>query len=374
MKATEHLAANRMQEHIKTRKLILATAYAISLLMATAGMVHAETINWRLTTFTPEGAADYRECVEEFVKNVTLTTGGEIKIQAFGSGVLARPFETPQAVQKGVADVGIYFPAYMVNDDPANAFLAGLPGGMPADATMAWIYYGGGQKLWEEFRREAMGLHPVVACIGPTEILAHSRKPLRTKEDFKGLKFRTTGAWAEILRDYLGASPVVLPAGDIFTALERGVIDGTEYVTPTINLATGLHRIAKYIVVPGVHQPTYVYEFMIKKEVWDKLRPDLKDKIIASGKLTMMDGLARLSVSDMDAMGKMLAEGKNEMVTLDPSFINTVRKYSRDWATKKMEAQKTKGNTWMSRFAESYYAFQDRWIETSGIRFVNRKE
>lgn len=370
---TEIAAVLRAKEMSTTRKLICATACTISLFAASIGMARAETINWRLTTFSPEGNADYRECVEVFVKNVAMTTGGEIKIQAFGAGVLAPPFETAQAVQKGIADVGIYFPAFMVNQDPANAFLAGLPGGMPADATMAWIFYGGGQKLWEDFRRETMGLHPVVSCIGPTEIFAHAHKPLKTPEDFKGLKIRTTGAWAAILKDYFGASPVVLPAGEIYTALERHVIDATEYVTPSINLATGLHNIAKYVMAPGIHQPTYVYEFMINKENWDKLRPDLKEKIVAAGKLTMMEGLAKLSVADMDAMKKMRESGKNEFVSPEPSLVAAVKKYSREWAAKTAEAQKAKGNPWMGQFAESYYAFQDRWIDTSEIRVVNSK-
>lgn len=330
-------------------------------------------VNWRLTTFSPEGNADYRECVELFIKNVTLTTGGEVKIQPFGAGILAPAFETPQAVQKGIADVAIYFPAFMVNQDPANAFLAGLPGGMPADATMAWLLYAGGQKLWQDFRRETMGLHTVVSCIGPTEVFAHSHKPLRTVEDFKGLKIRTAGAWANILKDYMGASPVVLPAGEIFTSLERQIIDATEYVTPSINLATGLHNVAKYVMVPGIHQPTYVYEFMIKAENWDKLRPDLKEKINAAAKLTMMEGLLKLSVDDIEAIKKMRASGKNEFVSPDPSLVAAVKKYSREWATKTADAQKAKNNPWMAKFAESYYAFQDRWTESSDIRVVNQK-
>lgn len=370
MKPKDTAVTLRRQNTMMTRKLMCAAVCVMSLLASSAGMTRAESINWRLTTYSPEGNADFRECVEVFVRNVAMTTGGEVKIQAFGAGILAPPFETVQAVQKGIADVGIYFPAFMVNQDPANAFLAGLPGGMPADATIAWLLYGGGQKLWEDFRRETMKLHPVVSCIGPTEIFAHAHKPLKTAEDLKGLKIRTTGAWAEILKDYFGASPVVLPGAELFTALERGVIDATEYVTPSINLATGLHNVAKYVMVPGIHQPTYVYEFMIKKENWDRLRADLKEKIVAAGKLTMMEGLAKLSVTDIEAMKKMRATGKNEVVSLDPSLIAAIKKFSREWAAKTATVQKAKGNEWMAKFADSYYTFQDKWIDASDIRIV----
>ena len=260
----------------------------------------------------------------------------------------------------------------MVNQDPANAFLAGLPGGMSAEATMAWIFNGGGEKLWVDFRARAMNLHPVVSGIGPSEIFAHAHKPIKTADDLKGLKFRTTGAWAAILKDYFGASPTVLPASEIFTALERHVIDGTEYVTPSINMATGLHNVARYIMLPGIHQPTYVYEALLKKEVWDGLRPDLKEKLIAAGKLTMMQAHLKISVADVDAIAKMRA-GKNEFVTLDPSLVKAIKTAGREWAVKAAGDQKAKGNPWMERFATSYFGFQDKWVEAADIRILDTK-
>jgi TRAP-type mannitol/chloroaromatic compound transport system substrate-binding protein len=356
-----------MASLFKVTRLVVCT---VLLGLMIGGVAQAQKISWRLTTYVPEGNQDYREYIEVYVKIVDMLTNGEIKIQPFGAGVLAPPFEAPQAVQKGIADVAYFFPAFMVNQDPANAFLAGLPGGMSAEATMAWIFNGGGEKLWVDFRRETMNLHPVVSGIGPAEIFAHSHKPLRTADDLKGLKFRTTGAWAAILKDYFGASPTVLPASEIFTALERNVIDGTEYITPSINLATGLHNVAKYIVLPGVHQPTYVYEVLFKKDVWDKLRPDLQEKLIAAGKLTMMQAHLKVSVSDVDALAKMRA-GKNEFVTLDPALVLAIKKAGRDWALKTAAAQKAKGNLWMERFAESYFTFQDKWGAAADIRLVD---
>ena len=332
----------------------------------------AQKISWRLTTYVPEGNQDYRDYIEVYVKNVELLTSGEIKIQPFGAGVLAPPFEAPQAVQKGIADVAYFFPAFMVNQDPANAFLAGLPGGMSAEATMAWLFNGGGEKLWIDFRRETMNLHPVVSGIGPSEIFAHAHKPIKNAEDLKGLKFRTTGAWAAILKDYFGASPTVLPASEIFTALERHVIDGTEYVTPSINLATGLHNIARYIMLPGIHQPTYVYEVLFKKEAWDALRPDLKEKLVAAGKLTMMQAHLKISVADVEAIDKMRA-GKNEFVTLDSGLVKEIKKAGRDWAMKTADSQKAKGNPWMERFAASYFGFQDKWVGAADIRISDTK-
>src|SRR5258708_34010449 len=101
-----------------------------------------------------------------------------------------------------------------------------------------------------------MGLPPVFSGSGPTEIFAHSHKPIRNAGDIKGMKFRTAGAWAVIMKDYYGASTTVLPPSEIFPALERHVIDGTEYITPSSNFSAGLHNVAKYVVLPGIHQPS----------------------------------------------------------------------------------------------------------------------
>ena len=95
--------------------------------------------------------------------------------------------------------------------------------------------------------------------------------------------------------------------------------------------------------------------------MWDGLRPDLKEKLIAAGNLTMMQAHLKICVADIDAIEKMRA-GKNEFVTLDPSLVSAIRKAGRDWAVKTAAEQKAKGNPWMERFAESYFAFQDKWI------------
>ena len=134
---------------MKFKRLTIASAL---LGLALASPAFAQKINWRLTTYVPEGNQDYREYIELYVKNVELLTGGEIKIQPFGAGVLAPPFEAPQAVQKGIADMAYFFPAFMVNQDPANAFLAGI----------ARRHVGGSDHgvAIQRRRREALGRFP----------------------------------------------------------------------------------------------------------------------------------------------------------------------------------------------------------------------
>jgi hypothetical protein len=151
---------------------VVAGILAAACLVSGASVAQAQVptkYNWRLTTFVPEGSSDFRNAVQVFVDNVHAITDGEVRIQAFGAGVLAGPFEGPKAVQDGIADLTYFFPAFLVNQDPTNAIFAGMPGGMSSEATLHWIFQSGADKIWTDFRREKMDLHSIVAGAGPTE-------------------------------------------------------------------------------------------------------------------------------------------------------------------------------------------------------------
>lgn len=331
-----------------------------------AGPAAAAEYNLKLTTFVPEGSSTFEDYVQPFIDNVELLTDGEVAIQGFGAGVLAGPFDGWQAVQQGTADVMLGFPAFLSNQDPVNALFAGMPAGMPLDAKMHWILEGGGQELWTEFRRETMGLHSIISGFGPTEIFMHSNRPVTTAADLEGMKFRTAGAWADIIQEF-GAAPVVLPPGDIFTALERGVIDGTEFLTPSGNLRVGYHDIARYIITPGIHVPSFLYEAAFSAETWDAFPDDVKAQITAAAHLTALQGNMKTGLADLDAIAA-LREGENDWLELEPEFMAAIAEASRAWAETKADEQTEAGNPWMRRMVDSYYDFFEKWNATADYR------
>ena len=326
---------------------------------------------WKLTTFVPQNSGAYRDFVQVFIDYVHELTEGQVEIQGFGVGVLANAFDGPKAVQQGVADIAFFYPAFLVNQDPANAFFTGMPGGLSAEAKFHWLYEAGGEQLWVDFRHQEMGLHPVIAGIGPTEIFLNSHKPVRTEADLKGLKARTAGAWADLLSE-LGGSPTVLQVTEIFTSLERQIIDGTEFATPSTNIKLGYHNVAKYIILPGIHAPAFAYEALWKKDVWDGLPENLRRQITLAGRLATMTGFLRTGIADLDAMAELRA-GKNEFVTLSPELQTKVRQMARAWAGKKAAEQSAKGNEWMAQVTKSYYDFQDRWLAYGDYRLGDEK-
>lgn len=323
--------------------------------------VAAAEYEWKMATAVSENSYFYNEFVKRFVDRVKLLTDGRVEITPYGAGVIVPAFKVYDAVVDGLAEAGHSSPGYLSNKDPVNALIAAFAGGMSAEAALHWLYYGGGRELWVQFREQEMGLHPLIVGMHGSELFAHSRKPIRTAEDLKGLKHRTSGSNAAILKDYFGGNPVSAPQAEIFGLLERGAIDSAEFATPSANVSDGYHEIAKYIIVPGIHTPNSPWEFVVKKELWDSLPADLQAKLEAAAELATLDSYMKIDIDNLAAM-RTFHDNGNEIVRLDPELVKQYRAFGRDWAHKKAEEQKAAGNSWMEKFVDSYIAFQDDWI------------
>lgn len=330
----------------------------------------AQDATWRVPTSVPEGSPFYVNFLERFEKNVELTTNGRVDIEPFGAGVLVPALKVYEGVKDGIVEAGHSSPSYLVNQNPVNAIFAGFPGGMGPEAYATWIYEGGGKEKLAELRAKE-GLKSLIVGIGSSEIMAHSNVPIKTAADLKGLKYRTSGPWAEVMRDYFGAVPTVVPPGEIYTLLERKGVDLIEWGPPSANMPEGFHQAARYIIVPGVHQPTFLWEVVVKQATWDALPDDVKPLMEAAAELTTMQGLFNFYDLDMKAM-ETYRSGKNEVISLDPAFIKELADAGVDWIGKKAEAEKAAGNGMMSEILADYTAFQKRWSAESDYLIRNK--
>ena len=351
---------------MKTNMKGLALAGAISLMAAGA---MAQDVTWRVPTSVPEGSPFYVNFLQRFASNVTLLTDGKVEVQPFGAGILVPALQVYDGVLDGIVDAGHSSPSYLVNKDPINAIFAGFPGGMGPEAYTTWIYEGGGKEKLEAIRA-AEGMKSLVVGIGSSEIMAHSNIPIRSAADLKGLKYRTSGPWAEVMRDYFGAVPTVVPPGEIYTLLERKGVDAIEWAPPSANLPEGFHEAAPYIIIPGVHQPTFLWEVVMKQETWDKLDEALKPKIEAAAELTTLQSLMNFYDKDMVAMETYRAS-KAEVITLEPAFVKELSEAGVDWIKKAAAAQKDAGKPEMSAILDDYLAYEARWTAESGYLIRN---
>lgn len=333
-----------------------ATALAAAAFAAPAG---AQKYSLKMTSYVPLNSGAWNTYMAPFIDAVNVLTNGEVEVKGFGVGVLAGPFDGWKAVQKKTADICFCYPGFALNADPANGIFAGMVGGMGMEPFMHWFMAGDGTKLLTDMRHQTMEVHPVVTGFGTTEIFLHSHKKVEKIEDLKGMKIRTAGAWADILAK-LGASATVIPPADIYTALERRVIDATEFITPSTNIKVGFHKVAKYIIVPGAHSPSHMNEAVFRLADWKAMPKRLQDQITAAGELAGYRSGIREGVDDLDAIEKLKA-GPNEWVSLAPETIAKIEELARAWSDEKAKAQLAAGNPWMDRVSKSYWSFFDRW-------------
>lgn len=235
-----------------------------------------ERFQWTMVTTWPTGIVLYDQA-EMIAERVESMSNGRLTIDVHPSGALVGAGDVLDAVNVGTAEMGHAMSGYWIGKHQAAPFFATIPMAFEGDQFMIWMYEGGGLELWNEFYQDVLGLNVLVMPGGAniTEFKAWSREPITSVEDFVGLKYRTIGWWADILRD-MGTSVTTLPAGELYPSLERGVLDATEFASPGMDRVLGFYEIAEYVVGPGMHQPSSIEELIINKDAWEQLPPDLQ--------------------------------------------------------------------------------------------------
>jgi TRAP-type mannitol/chloroaromatic compound transport system substrate-binding protein len=297
-----------------------------------------------------------------FANNVALLTDGKVRIEVFPAGTIGSPLKVTESVQKKVAQAGHHWSGYDYGIDKTGVLFGGYAGSMPSEHYIHWLYEGGGADLWRAWRLEKFGLVALPCGSHADEIHMHSHKPVRRIEDLKGLKLRTSGAWAEIAGG-LGASTVVLSGPDTFPALEKKVVDAIEWANPSINLALGFHKVAKYVILPGVHQPSSAQECLFDKALWDSFDARTRSLIEAAAKLTVLKAWMQFNNEDTIALAKLKAEGA-EFITVEPSYIDAAKKATREWEDRTAAAE----GGWFKKVLDSQRAFVRQWESASQYR------
>lgn len=333
------------------RAAVAAGAIALEI-TAAAGSARAEDVQWTMATWG--GGLWFEVGAKNFAHRVEQLTEGRVKIDVAAPGMVGNALKITETVQNGIAEVGLQWAAYDIGQDEAGVIFAGWSGGLTPEEYMFWLYKGGGEELLAQWREEKFGVVSIPCNLVETEIFLHSHKPVRTLEDFKGLRLRTSGAWAEIATA-LGASTVVLPGSEVFDALERGVVDAVEWGGPGVNLAAGFHTITPYIIVPGIHQPGNLNECMFNKDAWAKLSDHDKEMVKLAGKLNTYESFLAYGDNDVESWRKLHETEGVEFVELDPSFIEAAKTASFDWAAKKAAE-----NEWFKKAYESQRAMQQK--------------
>lgn len=280
-----------------------------------------DVIEWNMQSTWPAGLEIQRQA-DSFAEKVTEMSGGRLVINSLPSGSVVDGLDVFEATEDGVIDAGYGASFYWIGKEPTAPFFAAVPAGLTAVEYIMWLYHGDGLELWQEAYSDYNFGYVGAAGLNSTEIFAWSNKPIDTLDDFDGLKFRTVGYWGDILTE-LGASVVTLEGSEIYGALERGVVDAAEFANPESDLVSGMHEVAEYAYVPGIHQPTTLMELLVNKDSWEALPEDLQIIVEEASKATVTEGLGNTLSKDAEAL-KEFEEYGTKIEKLSPEIMQEI--------------------------------------------------
>ena len=234
----------------------------------------AEQHRWRMVTSWPPNFPGHGTSANRLARRLEELSGGRLEVDVFAAGELVPAFEVLDAVSRGTVQLGHSAPIYWRGKVPAAQLFGSVPFGMLPDEFNAWLYFGGGLELWQE-AYAPHGVIPFPAGNTGTQMGGWFNREIQSVEDLHGLKIRIPGLGGEVMQR-AGALPVNLPGSEIFTALQTGAIDATEWVGPYNDMAFGLHQAAEYYYYPGWHEPSGPLECFVSMEAYASLSEALQ--------------------------------------------------------------------------------------------------
>ncbi|MGB0661963.1 MAG: TRAP transporter substrate-binding protein [Mangrovicoccus sp.] len=240
--------------------------------------------------------------IPRVAEQLDLMSGGSLKMRVYEPGKLVPPFEILDAVSSGKINSGYTTAGYWAGKIPAAPLFSAVPFGPEAGEYMAWLYYGNGMSLYQEMYDQAGFNVKVLPCaiIAP-ETSGWFNEEINTPDDLEGLKMRFFGLGGKVMQK-LGVATSLLPAGEIFPALEKGAIDATEFSMPAIDSRLGFYKLVKYNYFPGWHQQATVFELLINKDVWNGMSDQHKAITETACKASMADSFAEGEAIQHDAL------------------------------------------------------------------------
>ena len=206
--------------------------------------------------------------VERFAKNVAKISGGSLEVKIYPKNTLVPSLAVFDACSSGQIDAFHSGPYYWKGKNSAFSLYSGIPFGFTAEEINSWMQFGGGYELWREHYGR-YNLYPFMGGNTNIQMGGWYRQEIKTLKDMDGLKMRIPGLAGEVFAK-LGVNPILLPAGEIYTSLERGVIDATEWVGPALDINMGFYKVAPYYYA-GWHEPGSILELTFNKQKWQKL-------------------------------------------------------------------------------------------------------
>jgi TRAP-type mannitol/chloroaromatic compound transport system substrate-binding protein len=330
---------------------------------AAPAVVNAQAaVKWRLTSSFPKSLDTIYGGAEVLANRVRAMTGGKFDIQVFAGGEIAPGLQALDVTQNGTVECCHTCSYYYVGKDKTFGFGTAVPFGMNARQMNAWIYYGGGQKLLDEFYSNYNVLSFAGGNTG-VQMGGWFRKEIKSLKDVKGLKMRIAGLGGNVFAG-LGVVPQQIAGGDIYPALEKGTIDGAEWVGPYDDEKLGFYKVAKNYYFPGWWEPGPVIHFFVNKDAWAKLPKEYQEVFQAAAYEANVTMMAEYDHKNPAALLRLVGQGvklrKYPKAVIDAAYKSAVQLYndesSKNPAFKKIYDEYLK-----------YQKVQNRWFAVAEL-------
>lgn len=319
----------------------------------TANLTTNQTVyEWKLITSWPKNLPALGTSPEHFADIVETMSNGRMRIRVYGANELVGGLEVFDAVSRGVAEIGHTGAYYWQGKIPGTPFFSTIPFGLTGTEMNAWLAYGGGNELWREIY-EPFNLIPVRGGNSGTQMFGWFNKEINSLDDLQGLKMRIPGLGGEVFRR-AGGTPVTMQVSEVFTALQTGVLDAAEFVSPYNDLAAGYHTVADYYYYPGWHEPGSTLELLFNKSAMEALPDDLQAILYAGAEVMNQLLLDELTAKNNEALRVLLEEHNVQLRKLPDEVLIELRKISDEVVRELSQADAVTG-----RIYESYKRFQE---------------
>jgi TRAP-type mannitol/chloroaromatic compound transport system substrate-binding protein len=284
-------------------------------------------VQWRMSTAFTAVFDIHHGAAQRLAKVVEEMSGGRFRIEVFPGGQIMQPFDCFNAASEGKIQAFIGSGQYWADREPAIEWFCTVPFGMNPEGMAAWHYQGDGLKLMEE-TYAAFNLVPRPGPGVAPQMAGWFRKKMNTIGDYKGLKMRMGAPLGNKVIARAGATAVLLPGSEIYAALERGVIDASEWVGPHDDLKLGLHNTARYYYYPGWHEPGATLDFGFNKKAYEALPVDLQRTLDHAAAAVQIYSLSEFHAKNAIALGRLRTEFKTkvEVVQLPPPLLRDLKK------------------------------------------------
>lgn len=323
----------------------------------------------KMVTTWPKGLTGFGRSAERVAREIATLSGGRIQVRVFAANELVGAFESFDAVSSGLADMYHGAEYYWERRSPAFNYFAAVPFGLTAAEISAWVYFGGGQVLWDALSAD-FGLKPFMCGNTGTQMGGWFTKEVDSVAPFKGLRYRMPGLGGEVLRR-LGAAVVSLPGGEIISALRSGAIDASEWVGPWDDMAMGLHKVAPYYYYPGFHEPGTALSLVVNKKLWDSLGSTERSFIETAAVAENSKMLAEYNANNAGALVMLADDPTIKIRKFDDAIMQSLNKI-----TGEVLADTSRIDDMTGRVHDSFMKFRAaavRWADISERAYLNAR-